>query len=170
MRRLQLTLMVGLLSVSSSFAGARLGGTMDEFHAAWGPPTSQERVDRTARLVWGPFEQRTKLPPGIREANVRFLDRVACTIVLRGRAGVSETWDWVIKHVCQILPNCPKEFPRPHPTLTGSREFSLKDGTFIAVRQFKERTIIIIEGRSFFQNEEVFIKETAIIHPPKAEH
>jgi hypothetical protein len=105
----------------------------------------------------------------VREAQVQFLDNVACAILLRGRLGIDETWTWVAKHIGQIVPNCPQNLPMPQRNSSGSREFSLKDGTFIAVRRFKKRTIIVIDGPVLLQNEEVFTRESARIHPPKAE-
>lgn len=170
MKRLQFMLMLGLLSASSSVAGARLGGTIEEFQAAWGRPTTQERIDRTARLVWGPFDHQSDLPPGIREADVDFLDNVACAIVLRGRLGVDESWGSVVRNIRRVLPNCPQKVPRPQPDFEGDRRFSLKDGTLITVRKFKKRTLVVIEGRIFYQNQEVFVSEIAKIHPPKRNH
>ena len=170
MKRLQFILVLGLLSVSSTFAGAHLGGTIGEFQAAWGRPTTQERVDRTARLVWGPFDHQTDLPLRVREAGVDFLDNGACAIAFRGRVGVDESWGWVVRNVRRVVPNCPREVPRPEPNFEGERQFKMNDGTLITVRKFKRRTLVIIEGRVFYQNQEVFVSETAKVHPPKRNH
>ncbi len=170
MKRLQFILVLGLLFVSSSFAGARLGGTINEFQAAWGRPTTEERINGTARLVWGPFDYQTALPSGIREADVDFLDNGACAIALRGRLGVDESWGWVVRTLRRVLPNCPQEVPRPQPNFEGDRQFSLKDGTVITVRKFKKRTLVVIEGRIYYQNAEVFVSENYKIHPPKRNH
>src|ERR1700674_308102 len=169
MQRLGLVLLISLLFVNLTFGAAQVGGTIDDFKATWGRPTIEERIYRTARLVWGPYHQQTKLPLGVREAEVQFLDHVACAVLLRGRLGVDETWNWVAKHIGGMIPNCPQSLPKPRQNSSGSREFSLKDGTFIAVRRFKERTIIVIDGPVLLQNEEVFTRESARIHPPKGE-
>jgi hypothetical protein len=170
MTRLHLILVVSLLSANSAFAGARLGTTIEAFQSAWGRPTTQRQIDRTARFVWGPYNQQTNLPWGVREAQVQFLDNVACSVLLRGRLGVDESWGWVVRHIRQMIPDCPQELPRPQRDSVGDREFRLKDGTFIAVRKFKARTIIVISEPLFLQNEEVFTREAAKIYPPKADH
>lgn len=169
MKKLQLLLVVSLLSANSTLAGARLGTTIEDFQSAWGRPTSKTEIDRTARFVWGPYNQQSDLPPGVREAQVQFLDNIACSVLLRGRLGVGESWKWVLRHVCQMVPDCPQQFPRPRRDSVGNRELYLKDGTFIAVRRFKARTIIVINGALFLQNQEVFTHESAKIYPPKAD-
>ena len=164
-----LTIAVSLAFIHSASGRAHLGATIDDFQSAWGRPTIKEQIDRTARIVWGPYEQQTKLPLGVRETQVQFLDNVACGLVLRGRLGVHEKWSWVAKRIRQVIPDCPQRLPMPERNSSGSREFTLKDGTFIAVRQFKNRTIIIVNGRVLLQNEEVFSRELAKIHRPQAE-
>ena len=170
MIRLWMILTVGLLAQDSAFAGPHLGGTIADFQAAWGRPTSEERVDRTARLIWGPYNRQTKLPAGIREAHLQFLDQVACRVGLRGRLGVEENWGWIVRQIRNVIPSCPQKLAEPQPNFEGDREFYLKDGTFIIVRKFKERTIIIIHGVLFLKNQEVFVHEMAKIHPPEASH
>jgi hypothetical protein len=165
-----LVVAISLVFMHSASGGTHLGATIDDFQNAWGRPTIEERIDRTARFVWGPYDHETKLPRGIREAQVQFLDRAACAILLRGRLGVHEKWSWVAKHIRQAILSCPQNFPIPERDSSGSREFSLKDGTFVAVRQFKHRTIIVINGPVLLQNEEIFSRELAKIHSPKAEH
>ncbi len=166
--RLWMILTVSLLCQGSAFAGPHLGGTIADFQAAWGRPTREERVDRTARLIWGPYEKKTKLPAGIREADLQFLDQVACQVVLRGGVGVEEKWGWIARQIRKTIPSCPQKLAEPQPNFEGDREFYLKDGTFIIVRKFKERTIIIIHGVIFLKNQEVFAHEIAKIHPPEA--
>jgi hypothetical protein len=170
MKQLKLMLLVTLLSANSAFAGAHLGTTFEDFESTWGRPTTKKQIDRTARFVWGPYNQQTNLPPGVREAQVQFLDNIACSVLLRGRLGVEENWDWVVKRICQMIPDCPHKLPRPRRDSAGDREFRLKDGTFVAVRRFKARTIIAISGPLFLQNQEVFTSESAKIYPPKADH
>ena len=89
---------------------------------------------------------------------------------MRGRLGVEENWGWIVKRICKTIPGCPQKLPEPQPNFEGDREFYLKDGTFIIVRKFKERTIIIIDGVLFLKNQEVFAREIAKIHPPEANH
>jgi hypothetical protein len=160
---------VSLVFMNSACAGAYLGATIDDFQSAWGRPTVEERIDRTVRFVWGPYDQQTNLPSGVREAQVQFLDHLACAVVLRGRLGVHENWNWVAKHIRQMIPNCPQSLSMPGRNSSGSREFTLKDGTFLRIAQFKDRTIIVVLGRVFLQNEEVFSREHAKLYPPKAE-
>jgi len=173
MRRLlsrpALVVAISLVFIHSASGGTHLGATIEDFQSAWGRPTIEERVDRTARFVWGRYDQTTKLPLGVSEAQVQFLDDVACAVLLRGRLGVHEKWSWVAKHIRQVMLDCPQSLPLPGRNSSGSREFSLKDGTFVAVRQFKDRTIIVINGPVLLQNEEVFSRELAKIYRPKAE-
>ena len=112
-RHQHLMLMLFLWSTQSVFGGARLGGTIEDFQAGWDRPTSDERVERTARLAWGPFDQQTNLPPVARQASADFLDGVACSVWLKGRRGVNENWDWVVKRIREVVPDCPK---KAHPT------------------------------------------------------
>jgi hypothetical protein len=84
--------------------------------------------------------------------------------------GVHEKWGWITKHIRRVVPDCPQRLPIPERNSSGSRELTLMDGTFISVRQFKDRTILVINGPALLKNEEVFARESAKIHPPRGEH
>lgn len=151
-------------------AESRLGSSIDAFRSAWGSPIREEMLVRTATLAWRAATQSNgEFPTGIFEAEVSFLDQIACGIVLRSKRPA--TPDKAIRLVQPVLPSFrAADFAKPRSDVNGIRVYDLEDGTSVSVKQHKGRMVIVIKGQCYLDNEAVFNGEAAKVRPPTSNH
>lgn len=158
------------LALISSSTEARLGSSIDDFLSAWGTPSDEESLVRTANLKWkrlpASFES---IVPDVFAAEVAFLDGIACEIVLRSKQRI--TRDKMIRLAKPILPHFrAADFAKPRSDVNGIRIYALEDGTSVSVNEHKGYFVIVIKGQCYLGNEEVFDREAAKVRPPTSNH
>lgn len=148
----------------------RLGSSIDAFRTAWGSPIREEMLVRTATLTWRAAGQSNEeFPTGIFEAEVSFLERIACGIVLRSKRRT--TPDKTIRLVQPVLPPFrAADFAKPRSDVNGIRVYDLEDGTSVSVKEHGGRMVIVIKGQCYLDNEAVFSGEAAKVRPPTSNH
>ncbi|HEV2841929.1 MAG TPA: hypothetical protein VGW39_11430 [Chthoniobacterales bacterium] len=149
---------------------ARLGATIDNFLFAWGTPSHEERLVRTASLKWNQWPASfASIVPDVFAAEVAFLDGIACEIVLRSKQRI--TPDEMVRLAKPILPHFrPADFAKPRSDVNGIRIYALEDGTSVSVNEHKGYFVIVIRGQCYWGNEEVFDREAAKVRPPTSNH
>lgn len=158
-----------LASVNVAAADARLGGGIGDFKAAWGHYSKSRALIRSARVSWQAREGKATLPPGVQEAEVIFIDKKACRIVLRVEAKANSTR--VARYISEVSrKDCRGKLPKAVSNVNGVRLFRLEDETTVTDKQSKGRTVIVLTGPYYWQNEDVFNAEEARIRPPTSNH
>jgi hypothetical protein len=170
--RLRLFFVIALASVSGSVAEASssLGKSPDAFRTAWGHPSREERLTRTASSLWK-FDQRrsNSLPADIAEAEVSFLDGMACQIILRSRRPLTK--ERIADLAKTLVPSIRKTgIPTPRTLSDGARTYALPDKGYITVWAEEKPAVMVIRSRIFLRNKEVFDREAAKVRPPTASH
>lgn len=167
--RLWIVVATILASFDVATAGARLGGGLGDFEAAWGHYSKSHALIRSARVSWQAHRGKATLPPGVQEAEVIFIDKKACRIVLRVEAKASSAR--VARYISEVSQkDCHGKLPKAVSNVNGVRLFRLEDGTTVTDKQFKRRTVIVLTGPYYWQNEDVFNAEEARIRPPTPNH
>jgi hypothetical protein len=161
---------VFLATAGTALADARLGASMDDFRSRWGRPSHQEILTRTATLRWKRAASRDQsFLPGVFEAEVAFLDKMACEIVLRSNERKSHPA--MARLAAPVLPRSrANDFSKPKSDVNGIQIYELADGTSVSVKQHQGHTVIVIKAECFMRNEEVFDREAAKIRPPTSNH
>lgn len=160
-----------LLINGPAMADTRLGGPISDFRSHWGPPFHYEVLVRTATLEWNePRVGGRPIAPGIFAAEVAFLDRRACEIVLRSRKKISR--DSLYRLVNLFMENFKgREMPKPKSDFPGSTVYELSDHTFVLVNKLRGRgDVIVIMGACYSQNQDIFNREAAAVRRPTPNH
>jgi hypothetical protein len=110
------------------------------------------------------------IAPGIFAADVAFLDRRACEIVLRSRKKISR--DSLYHLVYPFVENFKgTKMPKPKSDFPNSTVYELSDHTFVLVNKLRrEGDVIVIMGACYFQNQDLFDGEAAKVRPPTPNH
>lgn len=155
---------------SELYAEPRLGDRIEEFSSAWGSPTQQESLVRTARLTWDWRESRPKsIKPGVFAVEVAFLDRVACEIVVRSKRRM--TRNKVAQLVEPLVPDVDAaDFPKPKSDVNGIQIYELGDGSAVSVKKHRGHAVVVIMGLTFLRNDRIFDGEAAKVRPPTPNH
>jgi len=153
-----------------SAAQPRLGSSTEDFRSAWGPPIREEVLSRTATLVWRLADQsKETFPTGIFQAEVSFLDQIACEIVFRSKRWT--TPDKMVRLARLVLPQfSAQDFAKPRSDVNGIRIYDLEDGTSVSLKEHEGHMLIVIRGQCYLRNEAVFDGEAATVRPPTSNH
>src|SRR6266478_3585156 len=160
-----------LLINGLAMADTRLGGPISDFRSHLGPPFHEEVLARTATLKWNePRVGGRPIAPGIFAAEVVFLDRRACEIVLRSRRKIPR--DYLYRLVNPFVENFKgTKMPKPKSDFPNSTVYELTDHTFVVVNKLRgEGDVIVIMGACYSQNQEIFDREAAKVRPPTSNH
>lgn len=155
------------VALLTSVTEPHLGSSLDDFRSAWGPPIREETLVRTARLAWRwSGETNQLLSTGIFEAEVSFLDGIACEIVLRSEQQITSLK--LAKLAKRVLPTFRSEdFAKP---MNHFGTYRLSDGTFVWANKHEKHTVIVIKGPGYTRNEDLFDREAAKVRPPTSNH
>jgi hypothetical protein len=149
---------------------ARLGSTIDDFRSSWGLPTREETLVRTARVVWRwPDEASAPLPAGIFEAEVSFLDGIACEIVLRSNQRMKKVDLGNLGKA--LVPSFQvSDLARVKSRSDGTSTYAIRDGGYMTAWCNEKPAVMMIRGGLFLQNRELFDQEAAKVRPPTSNH
>jgi hypothetical protein len=166
MKRYPLT----VVGAEASDAQARLGSSINDFLSLWGSPIREEVLDRTARIVWDPpAKNNEELSKAIFEAEVSFLDRIACEIVLRSKHPLKKA------RVVKLAKELVRDFPTSDLTTLKSENdggitYTLSSGGYIAAWPTVKPGVVVIRSTLFLENNELFAQEAAKVRPPTSSH
>lgn len=155
------------VALFTSVTELHLGSSIDDFRSSWGPPFREETLVRTARLVWRWSDETNQMvSTGVFEAEVSFLDGIACEIVLRSKQQITSLK--LAKLAKQFLPTFRSgDFTKP---MNGFGTYRVSDGTLVWANKYKGHTVIVIKGPDYTRNEDVFDREAATVRPPTSNH
>jgi hypothetical protein len=161
---------VRTLALVSNAAEARLGSTINDFRSAWGNPIREEVLDHTATLLWRPAEQGNEaFPPSIFEAEVSFLDQIACQIVLRSNQPLKKAV--LVKLGKELVPEFrTSDLSRLKSESDGGRTYTLSSGGYITAWAREKPAVMVIRSTLFLRNNELFDREAAKVRPPTSNH
>jgi hypothetical protein len=159
-----------LLFIGPAMADTRLGGPISDFRSRWGPPFQEQVLTRTATLKWNRLPSGDRLVvPDIFGAEVGFLDGRACKIVLRSRRNASANYLFrLVKPFVESFKA--SKMPEPKSNFTDAAVYELNGHTIVLVNKFPGRDVIIIMGRFFSKNQDIFDREAAMIRRPTPNH
>jgi hypothetical protein len=146
-----------------------LGSSIDDFRSRWGPPVRGVVLDRTMRLVWKPAGRKNKaLPVGICEAEVSFLDRIACEIVLRSKQPLTKRKS--AKLAKMVVPHFrPSDLATHKSRSGGGKTYALSSGGYMTVWTYR-KPAVVVTSPLFLQNNRLFAQQAASVRPPTANH
>jgi hypothetical protein len=144
----------------------RLGSSIDDFRSRWGPPVRGVVLARTTRLVWKPAGRKNKaLPLGICEAQVSFLDRIACEIVLRSKEPLTKRKS--VKLAKMVVPRFRASDLATHQSRSGGcKTYALSSGGYMIT--YWKPTVIVTRSPLFLQNNQLFAQEAPSVRRPTA--
>lgn len=146
----------------------RLGSSIDDFRSRWGTPVRGVVLARTTRLVWKPVGRKSKaLPMGICEAEVSFLDRIACEIVLRSKQPLTKRKS--VKLAKMVVPNFRASDLATHKSRSGGcKTYALSSGGYMIT--YRKPAVIVTRSPLFLQNNRLFAQQAASVRPPTVGH
>jgi hypothetical protein len=158
------------VALLSSVTKPHLGSNIDGFRSAWGSPIREETLVRTARVVWRWSDgTNAPLPRSIFEAEVSFLDGIACEMVLRSKEQMKKS-DLVNLGKALVPSLQMSDLARLKFRSDGSRTYALRDGGYITAWLGEKPAVMVIRNSLFLQNRELFDQEAAKVRPPTSNH
>lgn len=139
----------------------RLGASIDDFRFRWGTPVRGIVFARTTKLVWRPAGRKNKaLPVSICEAQVSFLDRIACKIVLRSKQPLTKRKS--VKLAKMVVPHFRASDLTTHKSRSGGgKTYALSSGGDMTVWTYRKAAVIVTRSPLFLHNTQLFAQEAA---------
>jgi hypothetical protein len=154
------------LGSASCLAEPHIDSTVDEFRAAFGTPSYEEKLVRTATRRWKPLRPRDAqlLAAEASAIEVFSLDEIACVIVLRckrafSNVDVSQFAQRFLRHYHAA------DFEQRIPE-DGYKVYRTAYGDFVTANRHERETVLVISSALWKRNEEVFDREAARVRPP----
>jgi hypothetical protein len=154
------------VALVTSVTEPQLGSSIDDFRSAWGLPSAEENLSRTANLKWNrTLTKGEPIVPGVFAVEVAFLDGIACEIALRSRQRITPN---KLRQLTKPFLTAFRyaDFAKPKSDFNGFLVYELSDGSFVSVNKHEKHRVIVITGPSYIRNESVFDREAAKVRPP----